>query len=992
MDIKNLCENPESGHIEYKSEWYWSLENNSDESNNKSRLWGEFIKDILALINSNIKSFDQTRYMVVGYNEAKREFSDFNLNERIFNDLKPRLKLKLNSFISDFEDVDYSIIYSTVDGINVIVFKIEQPFKIHCLKKNIQTQTSDYKENTVLYRGNDGNSTGSNDNVGVMHTTHLRKLEDRIHEKYGSKFVPIQSRRNKTINKTILSYLEKNRTFKLSEDSPIKSKDIKGYFELYELKYTLNDDKTYFAYISDNNIKSSIENLFKQFSSIASKSEKLFLLVDKPKETSPDQRLTYIKRTYEQVFQTKINIDFIEDFGKKQLYQEYLEPLAFEQNFQNTENFIESFSSRVGNNQENIYVTDILKEWYMEENSPLVVLTGPGGVGKTTVVRNFLNTQLKKLQGNTDHYVLFLDSSSLLEQLKSDRVSTIYDLYKADISDTEYFTEELFKLSIDNGSFIIILDGLDEIISGVNIKFQLQDFLNNIFEDYCFNLAKTKIIITCRDYIWDESINLISEKFDIEKVNIKPFNIIQAQKFFESCFKNNLKLQKKSMKMVETLVSKSNENYYSPFMLDTVSDLVKSGTNKEDIDQIFEIDDDEAIELCLIKNNILDYLVYAVCKREEKKINVDFTDQIRILCKISEVNNTIDKTAFTYIVKDIIGDADDTTINSLLTHAFIHFVSNKSIVIRYDFLKDFFLKVSVAHHFSNEYLLDLNLLSLLVSKVSYLNNFSTEIGDRLSSLEAENILLYILENIENIHLEMSSTEDPKTIKSYRFYISNLFILYLGVLKSKNLLQNSKDLNQALIEIFSDNKGHLFKLYLCNIRDIRSNPKLVFNFSNLTIQDCYIDNYHGFTDCDFNENTLFETGSIGIESLQSNKSKLKPKNLSKRIVKLGNTSEVLDSIENSLKSDSSNRKAMLKKFIKLFIKNGRLMPKKVAEVKNKQGGHTVKVMLSNNIITLNRDSKLNQEEYRINTDIEDDLYKFWDSGVTSPQIKKILESM
>lgn len=621
-----------------------------------------------------------------------------------------------------------------------------------------------------------------------------------------------------------------------------------------------------------------------------------------------------------------------------------------------------------------------------------MVLTGPGGVGKTTVVRNFLNTQLKKLQSNTDYYVLFLDSSSLLEQLKSDRISTIYDLYKADMSDTEYFTEELFKLSIDNGSFIIILDGLDEIISGVNVKFQLQYFLNNIFEDYCFNLEKTKIIITCRDYIWDEAINLISEDFNIEKINIRPFNITQAQKFFESCFKNDLRLQRKSMKMVETLVTRSNKNSYSPFMLDTVSGLVKSGTNKDDIDKIFEIDDSEAIELCLIKNNILDYLVYAVCKREVKKINVEFVDQIKILCKISEINNTIDKTAFTYIVKEVIKDADDTTINSLLTHAFIHYISNKSIIIRYDFLKDFFLKVSIAQCFSNEYSLNSNLLSLLVSKVSYLNNFSIEIGARLSNIESENIFLHILENIDKLHLEIDSTENQKNIKKYQFYISNLFVLYLGILKSKNLLRNSIELNQALIETFSDRENHLNRLYLCNIRDIKNNPKLIFNFSNLVIDDCYIDNYHSFTDCEFNEDTLFETGSIGIESPQSIKSDLKPQHLSKKIIKIGKTSEVLDFIEKYLKYDNSNKNAILKKFIKSFIKNGRFMPRKTAEVKNKQGGQNVKVMLSKNIITLNPDSKLNQEEYRINISIEDDLYKFWDSGVTSPQIKQILESM
>lgn len=991
MRIEDICTQPECSHIEYKSEWYWDLNEADIEKIDKSRLWGEFIKDVLALVNSNIRSFNQTRYMIVGYNEDTEEFSDFGFNLDHFEALKPKINAKLNSSISDFEYIDFKIECYSTSEFDVLVIKVEQPFRIHSLKRNIQTKTTDYKENTVLYRGSDGNSGAKTDSVGVMHINHIRRLEEKIEKNYGSKFISIETYQNKSIRNTVSSYLEVNSSLFLSENFPKENKDSKSYSELYELKNNLDGSKTYFAYISDINIKLSIEGLQKNFSQCASRNEKIILLVDKPKSTSAEQRLSYINRTCEKNALPVITLDFIEDFGKKYLYKQYLEPLAFEHDLPNTQNFIENYSSSLGSLTEDVFATDLLNNWFVEENSPLVVLTGPGGVGKTTVVKNFLNKQLKNLQKDTDHYVLFLDSSSLLEQLKSDRVSTVYDLYKALSDDSNHFTEELFKLSIDNGSFIIILDGLDEIISGISVKFQLQDFLNNIFEDYCFNLAKTKIILTCRDYIWDEAINLIAEDFDIKKVNVQPFSIHQTKQFFARCFKDDLKLQNKSMNMVDELINKSDEKYYNPFMLETVSDLIGEGTNSEDVSDIFEIDDKDAREVCLMKSSMLDYLIYAVCKREEKKISIDIIDQIKILCKLSELNKKIDKIKFSFIVKDIITNADNTTITQMLAHTFIEQNIEKSIKIRYDFLRDFFLRVSTAQHIMNGDLLDPELLSILVSKVSYLNQFSLEVGHRLFEIDPDNILLFLLQNIEMLHKLIDNSNDKKDIKEYINYISNLFVLHLGVLKSKQLLRNFEDINKALLDVFSTKENVLDKLYLCNIRDISSNPKLVFDFHNLSINDCYIYNYYGFTECNFNANTLFNSGSVHIEASNS-KSSLKSINFSKSIIKLGNTIDILEIMDDSSVMNAKKKSEVLKKFIKLFIKNMKFVPKKVVEVKSKKGGDLVKRMLDNNIIIPHRNSKLNQDEYIINPDIAVELQKFWDSGVTTSKIKKMISPL
>lgn len=993
MDIRKLCKQPENSYLEYKREWYWDLKlENESITVDKSKLWGEFIKDSLALINSNIYGFDKTRYMVIGYSEKINEFSDFNLCENKFIKLREDIIEKLNSHISNFKSINYKIHYVTINSINLIVFEIEQSLEIHFLIKSIQTKTTDYKKNTILCRCKDSVNQEGQDSVGVMHQDEIRRIYDLISKRYNVNHKILSQERKKSIHNTILSYLEKNRSFEISDGFPKTNNDTKGYFELYEINNILDESKMYFSYISNNNIKNSIENLYNEYLNIKKPISKIFFLIDKPVKTSSEKRIQYIKGLVSNLFKLNFDIEFIEEFGKKHLYKEYLHPFVFEHNFQNTENFIESFSSKLNSNHENIYATEVLEDWFFEENSPIIVLTGPGGVGKTTVVRNFLNTKLKTLKDSNEHYVLFLDSSSLLDRLNSDKVNTIYDLYKAGIADSKHFTEELFKLSIDNGSFIIILDGLDEILSGLNIHFRLQDFLQNIFEDYCFNLAKTKIVITCRDYIWDEAFNLISKNFCIENINIKPFNSNQAEQFFNICFKEDSKLQKKSMAIVNNLLVRSNEDYYSPFMLDTVYDLVKEKISNDKLEDMFEIDDNDAINICFIKNNMLDYLVYAVCKREEKKTKISFFHQIKILGEISKKNKAIDRTALVFITKDAIPDTSDNTISAILTHTFISCISDKSIMIRYDFLKDFFLKISIAQHFLNISVISNDILDLLTSKVSYQNSFSSDVGKRIFSLDKDSILLSIIENKDFIQSIINSTDEEDIIKNSKVHISNLFILYLSILKSKNLLKNAQDINEAIFDVFSNGDKTLSNLYLCNIRDIKSNPKLYFDFSNCFIDDCYIYNYSGFTGCTFNENTLFDKGTIKIENSNRINSTLRSKNISSKVIKLGDTSNILSVIEISLKDNYSKKLDNLRSFIKLFFNHGRFLPKKVVEIKEKRGGYDVKLMLSSNIIINHKDSKLNQDEYKINPSIELDLYKFLDSGVANKTVKDIIKSI
>lgn len=316
MDIKDLCKKPECSNIEYKSSWYWNFNDPQTTNLDKTRLWGEFIKDFLALTNANLDCFDENRYMIIGFNESTGLFEDSSISEHYLNSFKRDLNEKLHSAITDFSEVKYSIEFEVIDGKNIIIFEIEQPYRLYYLNRDIQTNTLIYRKNTVLYRGDDGNSTGCNENVGVMPQPHVKELEKKIQDKYGSSFTSIKIHKPTTISNTVSSYLDKNKTFAMSKGFPILSDDSKKYFELYELENFMNGDKTYIAFIGDTNLKGSLESLHTTFSQVTKASTKLLLLINKPSDSSFQRRINYVKSTYKNIFRSDNNVEFIDDFGK----------------------------------------------------------------------------------------------------------------------------------------------------------------------------------------------------------------------------------------------------------------------------------------------------------------------------------------------------------------------------------------------------------------------------------------------------------------------------------------------------------------------------------------------------------------------------------------------------------------------------------------------------------------------------------------------------
>lgn len=981
MNIDQIVKIGECGYIEYKRQWYWDLEEQKPSSEESNRAWGEFIKDFLALVNANTNSFNNKRFLVIGFDEDTKRFYDFSLTENLFENLKEKIENKIKNFISNSSEIIYSIKLEKQDNKNIIIISIEQPREIHSLIKDIQTKSSGrvYSADSILYRKNSNLSSKKDDSVGIMPQDQIHALKEKLSPLVVGN--TIRNTRKKSIKSTIHAYLESNKSLRLSREFPKKSNDSEKYYELYELINEVDDSKAYFLYISENSMEATIKRFKEDFTEYTK--NKLSILIDKPTNNAqPSIRKKNVEMFSKKAGLSEFKIYFIDEFGKKHLYKEYLAPFLFRDEFPNTNNFIDNNVIDKSNNRSSLKATEVIKDWFLEDDSPIIVLTGMGGVGKTTLTKYFLNSTLKNRPQDQDKYVLFLDSSTLINKLKTTNIKSIYDLYKADSNGQRLLTEELFRLSIDNGSFIIILDGLDEIISRMKENFDINSFFNKIYTDYCFNSAKTKIVITCRDSIWDETVAQSEsiKELAIKNILLKPFDEKQAKEFFKSCFKLNDKLQNKAFNLVNSLISKSNDSVYNPFILDTISEIINDD-EQVNIEDLFYQDTSVMNKLCLSTSSQTDYLIYAVCKREEKKLEIPFENQIKLLCHMCKYDNSTNL-SFINLIEEVTNIKLNNTLLSLLkAHPFI-FEKNEKVDLRYDFLRDFFTVILMAQSIEQEEIIDRNILLILEKKIDYLNSFSKDVAKRTFS-ESEKICINIINNIE--YLSKNREEH------FDVFISSLFLTYLSILNKNSQLNTQNDLQEALVSIFGNTKNNIEHLCLCNINKPNGKPRLEFDFSDLKFEDFHIKNYSEFYGCKFNEGTLFKSGEIELLDNPNVRHNLKDSNFSDKVVFLGNTKNILENIKLHNEDRDKARENNFKKFIKCFYVGGRFQSKKVAEIKAKHGNILAK-MLDLGVIILHKESKLNEDEYKINPIYVNDLAKYLDSSIKNKLIISFLEKM
>jgi len=368
------------------------------------------------------------------------------------------------------------------------------------------------------------------------------------------------------------------------------------------------------------------------------------------------------------------------------------------------------YSDYNDSNQDKGLSIDYIYNHFIKKGSmPILMLFAAGGVGKSTLC-SILNN---KVNENTEQKAILIQSEDIRENInkevsKNYTVENIYQLYEIYIrlasSTKSVLNEKQFNLGVLSGRIIVIIDGLDEIVSLFQENFNLIKFLESL-TNLNQQMGNSKIIITSRLHVL-QSHPTLEKNPDIELAYLKGFEEEIWKKYLEQRFSTKLDSKsyiQKVEKLLEDVVQTQDEiSYIVPFFLDLICEVVED----EDNGDYFIVD--TISKDYQTNNENIDYLIHAILKREitRQKFNVPLINLVDLFKELSiNYGDRFTHENLKYMISLYFDSSNQEELYQkiLLNPLLADSIDSKVIKFKYDFLSNYFICLYLIEHLQNDY-------------------------------------------------------------------------------------------------------------------------------------------------------------------------------------------------------------------------------------------------------------------------------------------------
>lgn len=619
---------------------------------------------------------------------------------------------------------------------------------------------------------------------------------------------------------------------------------------------------------------------------------------------------------------------------------------------------------------------DSLTRNYSATNKPLSIIFGQGGVGKTTFCEQAVQKINTQLSSGIKRKAIFISSIDIPEDFasKTTKISSIEDLYSLVFSnDDELIDRTALALNISCGNLIIIIDGLDEIISKLKDKFSISDFFSSIkrLNDTYFNC---KILITSREIEIG-----IEQDENIDIYFLRGFDENLITKYLRKRFRSDEKLIDKADENIKNI---SSTDEITPLIIRLICDLTEddSETNPQHEGSRY-----------LKEQQPLDKVLLQIISREIKKQSLSMnTDQyFEMLKSIAfEHKGKISKEELREIVEYIVMD-NTTSFYKFNDNAFKGYLSSplfqesgNEIRIRYD---------------SIEFLI----------KARYITNL---INTHNTEKKKDNTIRHCLAH--DCFKGGSLVKEIVTFKEQDTDFEKNLIREVISSSKDELEVFDRKVISALLYIFFEKKGHDRMRNSAYLTELFGESRITgisifgdfypIDFCTITVSNGHFDGFGNLSKSSLpSKQTVFDDCKfINFSKSGFGKNVIHPENFNVGCEICQELQEVLDATEQAQAKKIENTEENLMKIFKVGFKNGNFIWKSLelhkqqcASIKTRHTLISILTVIEQHGIVIKEKAKDSvQIGYRVNGDHALEVKDFLTQNITGKNIIRLIENI